>query len=309
MAIQMRRGQLADYDKNKMLAGEWGIAIDSDTERQKAFIAFGPGIDKEVLFVEDVKGQITEAIESATEEAEAWAHGDKFDTREYFSGDGTTTSFTLAYEPSSISGVFVDNARTTYTRSGKTITLATAPQSSSNNVRVDYTVNVSTDNAKYYKDSAQSSAYNAEVNASAAQTASNTAVQKAGEASNSASQAQSSASTATSKASTATSAASTATTKANQAASSASQASSQATAAGNYAKVAEAWAVGTKGGTDVPSTDPQYHNNAKYYADQMGTISSDVSNLKNDMTDVKNRLNTGLVVTDQGSGVVSISLA
>lgn len=302
MAIQMRRGQLANYDKNKMLAGEWGIAIDSDTERQKAFIAFGPGIDKEVMFFEDAAAQIAEVVESATEEAEAWAHGDKFDTREYFSGDGTTTSFTLAYEPSSVSGVFVDNTRTTYTRSGKTITLATAPQSSSNNVRVDYTVNVSTDNAKYYKDSAQSSAYNAEVNASAAQTASNTAVQKAGEASNSASQAQSSASTASSKASTAT-------TKANQAASSASQASSQATAAGNYAKVAEAWAVGTKGGTDVPSTDPQYHNNAKYYADQMGTISSDVSNLKNDMTDVKNRLNTGLVVTDQGSGVVSISLA
>lgn len=302
MAIQMRRGQLADYDKNKMLAGEWGIAIDSDTERQKAFIAFGPGIDKEVMFFEDAAAQIAEVVDMATEEAEAWAHGDKFDTREFFSGDGTTTSFALAYEPSSVSGVFVDNARTTYTRSGKTITLATAPQSSSNNVRVDYTVNVSTDNAKYYKDSAQSSAYNAEVNASAAQTSSNTAVQKAGEASTAASQAQSSASTATS-------AASTATTKANQAASSASQASSQATAAGDYAKVAEAWAVGTKGGTDVPSTDPQYHNNAKYYADQMGTISSDVSNLKNDMTDVKNRLNTGLVVTDQGSGVVSISLA
>ena len=150
MAIQMRRGQLANYDKNKMLAGEWGIAIDSDTERQKAFIAFAPGIDKEVLFAEDAVGQITEATVEATEEAEAWAHGDKFDTREYFSGDGVTTSFTLAYEPSSISGVFVDNARTTYTRSGKTITLATAPQSSSNNVRVDYTVNVSTDNAKYY---------------------------------------------------------------------------------------------------------------------------------------------------------------
>lgn len=194
MAIQMRRGQLADYDKNKMLAGEWGITIDSDTERQKAFIAFGPGIDKEVMFFDDAAAQIAEVVESATEEAEAWAHGDKFDTREIFSGDGTTKSFTLAYEPSSVSGVFVDNARTTYTRSGKTITLETAPQSSSNNVRVDYTVNVSTDNAKYY-------------------------------------------------------------------------------------------------------------------ADQMGTISGDVSDLKNDMSDVKNRLNTGLVVTDQGYGVVSISLA
>ena len=35
-------------------------------------------------------------------------------------------------------------------------------------------------------------------------------------------------------------------------------------AAGN----AEAWAVGNRGGSAVPSTDPAYHNNAKYYAEQ-----------------------------------------
>ena len=40
MAIQMRRGPLAKYNKNKMLAGEWGISIDNDTNNQKAFIAF-----------------------------------------------------------------------------------------------------------------------------------------------------------------------------------------------------------------------------------------------------------------------------
>ena len=31
---------------------------------------------------------------------------------------------------------------------------------------------------------------------------------------------------------------------------------------------AEAWAVGQRGGVDVPSTDETYHNNAKYYAGQ-----------------------------------------
>ena len=31
---------------------------------------------------------------------------------------------------------------------------------------------------------------------------------------------------------------------------------------------AEAWAVGNRGGSAVPSTDPAYHNNAKYYAEQ-----------------------------------------
>ena len=33
---------------------------------------------------------------------------------------------------------------------------------------------------------------------------------------------------------------------------------------------AEAWAVGQRGGTDVPSTDPTYENNSKYYAEQAG---------------------------------------
>lgn len=31
---------------------------------------------------------------------------------------------------------------------------------------------------------------------------------------------------------------------------------------------AEAWAVGQRGGVDVPSTDETYHNNSKYYAGQ-----------------------------------------
>ena len=32
----------------------------------------------------------------------------------------------------------------------------------------------------------------------------------------------------------------------------------------------EAWAVGQRGGTDVPNTDPTYENNSKYYAEQSG---------------------------------------
>ena len=34
-----------------------------------------------------------------------------------------------------------------------------------------------------------------------------------------------------------------------------------------YRETSEAYAVGTRNGTAVPSTDPAYHNNAKYYAD------------------------------------------
>lgn len=35
----------------------------------------------------------------------------------------------------------------------------------------------------------------------------------------------------------------------------------------DIAQTAEAWAVGTRGGEAVPSTAPQYNNNAKYYAE------------------------------------------
>lgn len=38
-----------------------------------------------------------------------------------------------------------------------------------------------------------------------------------------------------------------------------------------YTEDAEAWAVGTKNGTPVESTDPAYHNNAKYLAEQAST--------------------------------------
>lgn len=39
------------------------------------------------------------------------------------------------------------------------------------------------------------------------------------------------------------------------------------------AEDSEAWAVGKRGGVDVPNTDPQYHNNAKYWADEAAASS------------------------------------
>ena len=38
------------------------------------------------------------------------------------------------------------------------------------------------------------------------------------------------------------------------------------------AQDAEAWAAGQRGGADVPSSDPAYHNNAKYYMEQAAEI-------------------------------------
>lgn len=70
----------------------------------------------------------------------------------------------------------------------------------------------------------------------------------------------------------------------NNAAYYAGQASGSATAASNSANAAsaselnaEAWAQGTKNGTPVSPTDPQYHKSAKYIAD---TLSADIAGLQ-----------------------------
>lgn len=49
--------------------------------------------------------------------------------------------------------------------------------------------------------------------------------------------------------------------------SAAQTASTSATTAGTKAQDSEAWAVGERGGIPVPSTDPAYENNAKWYAE------------------------------------------
>ena len=47
--------------------------------------------------------------------------------------------------------------------------------------------------------------------------------------------------------------------------------------AGDSAEDSEAYAIGKRGGTDVPQSDPAYHNNAKYYAEQAeATLSNTV---------------------------------
>lgn len=56
------------------------------------------------------------------------------------------------------------------------------------------------------------------------------------------------------------------------AAGSATDAAQSEDSAADSAEDAEAWAVGQRNGTDVPSTDPAYNNNAKYWAEQAADI-------------------------------------
>lgn len=51
----------------------------------------------------------------------------------------------------------------------------------------------------------------------------------------------------------------------------------------DYSYDSEAWAVGKRGGVDVPSTDETYHNNSKYWAEQNAGLSDEVADLKEDL--------------------------
>jgi len=62
MAIQMRRGLLANYDEDKMVAGELAVTTDSTDEDQQVYVAFAPGVSKRILTetdMEEMGGDLT----------------------------------------------------------------------------------------------------------------------------------------------------------------------------------------------------------------------------------------------------------
>ena len=69
---------------------------------------------------------------------------------------------------------------------------------------------------------------------------------------------------------------------------SATNAAASESNASRYAQMginAEAWAVGQRDGTDVPPSDPTYHNNAKYYAESCVSSAESASTSENNASD------------------------
>lgn len=149
-----------------------------------------------------------------------------------------------------------------------------------------------TDNAMYYAGQAQAANTTAQSAKTDAVDASTNAASSATNASNSASAAALSAQTASDKAEDAEAIAfgtrngvdvsssdpcynNNAKYYSEQASDAASDAAQSASDTQDLVDDAEAWATGQKQGTDVPSTDPTYHNNAKYYAEQISGFVDD----------------------------------
>lgn len=147
---------------------------------------------------------------------------------------------------------------------------ASAAQQGAETARDD-AVNAKTaaESAKTAAVAAQKKSEQAQTNAEAAQTAAGQSAAAAQTAREGAEAAQSGAQAAQTAAESAKAAAQAAQTGAESARAGAETARG---AAEDSAEDAEAWAVGQRNGVDVPSTDPAYHNNAKYYKDQAQTI-------------------------------------
>lgn len=82
---------------------------------------------------------------------------------------------------------------------------------------------------------------------------------------------------------------------ATSASGSATAAAASAASVGATASDSEAWAVGQRDGVDVPSTDPTYHNNAKWYKDHAASVvdvEPRVTALEGDVADIETELDT-----------------
>lgn len=86
-----------------------------------------------------------------------------------------------------------------------------------------------------------------------------------------------------------------------EAATSAEEAANNASAAEESSEDSEAYAIGTRGGTDVTSDDPAYHNNAKYYAE---SVAETIENLDVSDTAVAGAYVTAVSETD---GKISVT--
>ena len=178
-----------------------------------------------------------------------------------------------------------------------------------------------TDNAKYYSIQAGTSA----TNAAASET--NAASSEANAAASESNAATSETNAAASETNAASSETNAATSETNAGASATAAALSEAAAALSRAAAAtssedsEAWSVGTRNGVPVPSTDPAYNNNAKYWAEaaagaagggvtsfngRAGAVSSQAHDYSANQVDFNNA-NNGFTATNTQAAIEEVA--
>lgn len=184
MAIQVRRGQKADFDPTKMLPGEWAVSIDSDTNNQIVWMCFSAGIVKRMGTWEDFKRQIAEAADDIREEylAEFQAILDQIEELAEQTSINTDTVVTISddmvntYLPQ-----IIQNANTASSASVTAVNNATLSKSYAVGGTGTRT-GEDTDNSKYYSEKSQASSQTAQSYAEQAEQASDEVVNRIDEA-------------------------------------------------------------------------------------------------------------------------------
>lgn len=176
--------------------------------------------------------------------------------------------------------IFTDGATSTFTVTNGKTAYQSAVEGGYTGTEAEFEADLA--NFGQWKNDAETAAANAatsEANAAnSASAASTSASNAATSETNAATSETNAAASETAASGSATAAANSATAaagSASAAASSETNAAASETAASESAEDAEAWAEGTRNGSPVPSTDPTYQHNAKYWADQAGGAMND----------------------------------
>ena len=256
MAITHRKGDYNDYDPSRMRPAEFGITLKHDPKA--------------------VDGRAVHIAFAAGEDKTLMTFEDAETMIEIAAEEATAAATSQAQQ-------YATNSQNSATESRSYAKGGTSSRSGED-----------TDNAMYYKNQAANSATAASNSATAASGSASTASTKASEAAASATNASGYADNASVSATAAATSATNASGSATAASGSATAAADSAEDAQEMSYTAEAWAVGTKNGIDVGSSDPQYHNNSKYYAEQAEAVAEsipeDYSELSDDVDQLKNAL-------------------
>ena len=256
MAITHRKGDYNDYDPSRMRPAEFGITLMHDPKA--------------------VDGRAVHIAFAAGEDKTLMTFEDAETMIEIAAEEATAAATSQAQQ-------YATNSQNSATESRSYAKGGTSSRSGED-----------TDNAMYYKNQAANSATAASNSATAASGSASTASTKASEAAASATNASGYADNASASATAAATSATNASGSATAASGSATAAADSAEDAQEMSYTAEAWAVGTKNGIDVGSSDPQYHNNSKYYAEQAEAVAEsipeDYSELSDDVDQLKNAL-------------------
>lgn len=187
------------------------------------------------------------------------AHFGQWKTDAETAATNAATSATNAANSASAASTSASNAATSETNAATSETNAAASETAASG------------SATAAANSATAAAGSASAAATSETNAANSATAAASSETNAAASETAASGSATAAANSATAAAG----SASAAASSETNAAASETAASGSAGDAEAWAEGTRNGSPVPSTDPAYQHNAKYWADQAGGAMND----------------------------------